>query len=74
MINPFDIILVLIYSLISWLIIAGVILFILYKERAWIYTQVKNFFVNEGEELVTDIEDLGKDAVNWVIGEVKSIF
>ena len=74
MVNPFSIILVLIYSLISWIIIMAGFAYLVYWKRYWIMNKVKTFVVEEAKELAEDAKDLGKDAVNWVIDEVKSIF
>jgi hypothetical protein len=74
MVNPFDVILVLIYSLISWIIIMAGILYVLYLSRGWIFGKVKDAVSDKVKEIKEDVKDLGKDSVNWVIGEVKSIF
>jgi len=74
MINPFSIILVLIYSLISWVIIMGLIVYVLYLERYWIYNKTKHFVKEEAKDLMEGVKNLGKSAVNWVIDEVKNIF
>ena len=52
----------------------GLIVYVLYLERYWIYNKTKHFVKEEAKDLMEGVKNLGKSAVNWVIDEVKNIF